>query len=75
MAPAARGRGVGSALLRHRLARIDGALPGRPGAPAHLEAKTAASRALHERHGFRLPEMLDLTADGYPAAMERAGRP
>lgn len=43
----ARGLGVGSALLRHRLAEVD-----RAGLPAYLEATTDASRRLYERFGF-----------------------
>ncbi|MGW8529813.1 GNAT family N-acetyltransferase [Nocardiopsis sp. NPDC055824] len=42
--PRARGRGLGSALLGHRL---DGA-----GLPAYLEASTERSAALYARHGF-----------------------
>jgi ribosomal protein S18 acetylase RimI-like enzyme len=45
--PDARGLGVGSALLRHGLARVDAA-----GLPAYLEATTDASRRLYERFGF-----------------------
>lgn len=45
--PQARGLGVGSALLAHRLAEVD-----RAGLPAYLEATTPASRRLYERHGF-----------------------
>lgn len=48
VAPRAQGRGVGSRLLAHGLARADAA-----GLPAHLEATTAASKRLYERHGFR----------------------
>jgi len=40
-----RGTGLGSAMLRHRLARADGL-------PAYLEASSARSRALYLRHGF-----------------------
>ncbi|MBO0922143.1 GNAT family N-acetyltransferase [Cellulomonas sp. zg-ZUI222] len=46
--PTARGRGVGSALLAHRLALVD-----TTGLPAYLESTTAASRRLYERFGFR----------------------
>lgn len=42
-----RGRGVGTALLEHRLAKIDVA-----GDIAHLEASSAASARLYERLGF-----------------------
>lgn len=44
----ARGLGVGSALLAHRLAEVD-----RSGLPAYLEATTDGSRRLYERFGFR----------------------
>ena len=47
--PRARGRGVGSALLRHRLAVVDAG--GRE--PVFLEATSAGSRRLYERFGFR----------------------
>lgn len=46
---AARGRGVGSALLTTRLAALDAR-----GEVAFLEATTPASRRLYERHGFAL---------------------
>lgn len=45
--PDGRGRGVGSALLAHRLATID-----RVDAPAYLEASTPRSAALYARFGF-----------------------
>lgn len=48
VSPLARGRGVGSALLRHGLERVDA-----DALPAHLESTTPASRRLYERHGFR----------------------
>lgn len=48
VSPLARGRGVGSALLRHGLERVDA-----DGLPTHLESTTPASRRLYERHGFR----------------------
>ncbi|GAB3084745.1 GNAT family N-acetyltransferase [Nocardioides zeae] len=44
---AARGLGVGSALLRHRLATIDA-----DGAAAYLEATSPVNRRLYERLGF-----------------------
>ncbi|MEV7971821.1 GNAT family N-acetyltransferase [Cellulomonas sp. NPDC089187] len=43
----ARGEGVGSALLGHRLARLDA-----DGAAAYLEATTPGSRRMYERLGF-----------------------
>ena len=48
VAPAAQGRGVGSALLRSAGARLD-----REGLPAYLETGTTRNVALYERHGFR----------------------
>ncbi len=47
VSPVARGRGVGGRLLEHRLTRLDV-----DGATATLEATTADSRRLYERHGF-----------------------
>ncbi|MFI6787881.1 GNAT family N-acetyltransferase [Nonomuraea sp. NPDC050383] len=41
------GAGLGSAMLRHRLARADA-----DGLPAYLEASSPRSRALYQRHGF-----------------------
>jgi ribosomal protein S18 acetylase RimI-like enzyme len=49
VAPAAQGRGVGSALLRAANARHDAA-----GLPAYLETGTTRNVALYERHGFRV---------------------
>ena len=45
--PAARGSGLGSALLRAGLEEVD-----RVGARAYLEATSLASKSLYERHGF-----------------------
>ena len=47
VAPAAQGRGVGSALLRAANARLDA-----EGLPAYLETGTRRNVALYERHGF-----------------------
>ena len=47
--PEARGKGVGSALLQHRLEIVDRSAP----APVFLEATTPGSRRLYERFGFR----------------------
>lgn len=47
VSPAARGLGVGSALLDYRLAAVDAA-----GLPAFLEATTHGSARLYERKGF-----------------------
>jgi GNAT superfamily N-acetyltransferase len=45
--PAAQGRGVGSALIAPVIDRAD-----REGHPAYLEATSARSKVLYERHGF-----------------------
>ncbi|WP_418153741.1 GNAT family N-acetyltransferase [Actinoalloteichus caeruleus] len=58
--PDHRGRGVGGALLRHQLARIDEA-----GRPAYLEASSPRAAALYERYGFRaLGEPIVLPEEG-----------
>jgi len=49
VAPAAQGRGVGSALLRHANARHDAA-----GLPAYLETSTLPNVRLYARHGYRI---------------------
>jgi len=49
VAPAAQGRGVGSALLRAANARLDA-----EGLPAYLETGTTRNVALYERHGYRV---------------------
>lgn len=57
--PAAQCRGSGSALLRDRLAACD-----REGAAAYLQASSARSAPLYERHGFRVLEEHRLGGDG-----------
>jgi ribosomal protein S18 acetylase RimI-like enzyme len=47
--PACQGRGYGSALLRHALARVD-----RDRAPAYLESSNPRNVPLYERHGFEI---------------------
>ena len=58
--PQSRGRGVGAAILRHRLARADVEHQ-----PVYLEASTPRSAALYARHGF--------TPSGAPIALPDAG--
>lgn len=59
--PHRRGRGVGGALLRYRLALADA-----EGQPVHLEASTPRSAGLYARHGFHpLGPPVDLP-DGGP---------
>lgn len=52
------GAGTGSALLGHRLARIDG--------PAYLESSNEANIALYERFGFRVTGEIRLPYGGPP---------
>ncbi len=49
VAPAAQGRGVGSAILKHTLAPLDAA-----GVTSFLEATTERNVALYRRHGFEI---------------------
>lgn len=44
---ARQGTGLGSAMLRHRLARADA-----DGLPVYLEASSPRSRTFYQRHGF-----------------------
>jgi len=68
---AARGLGVGSALLRHGLARVDAA-----GGAAYLESSTERNRALYRRSAFLELGALPGLAHARPAAMWRpAGMP
>ena len=67
-APAARGQGVGSALLAHRLAAID-----RTGSPVYLEATTDGSRRLYERFGFRATGPIHLRGAAATAMVRPAG--
>jgi len=57
--PGQQGRGLGSALLRPVLALCD-----RDGHGAYLEASSERSRALYERHGFRVVERFNMPGGG-----------
>ena len=63
VAPRLWGTGIGTALLRHKLARLDLAV-----LPAYLEASSTRSRALYERLGFQAIEPISLPdgPDLYP---------
>jgi ribosomal protein S18 acetylase RimI-like enzyme len=67
--PAARGRGLGGAVLAKGLARADAA-----GMPAYLEATSPRNARLYARHGFAATGTVAVA--GYPAiiAMWRPGR-
>ena len=61
VAPAAQGRGVGSALLRWAGARLDAA-----GLPAYLETGTTRNVALYQRHGYKVLSEHKARADAPP---------
>ena len=65
---AARGRGVGAALLERGLARADA-----DGVAAYLESSTPRNRALYARHGFvELGPVPGMQGEGVPMRMLRA---
>ncbi|HEY8618440.1 GNAT family N-acetyltransferase [Phenylobacterium sp.] len=53
--PRRQGRGLGSVLLRHALARIDA-----DGAEAYLEASNPALVPFYERHGFEVAGLIEV---------------
>lgn len=57
--PAAQGSGVGSALLRDKLAACDA-----DGIPAYLETETAANVAFYAGHGFAVRDEADVPKGG-----------
>lgn len=57
--PAQQGRGIGSALLRHTLARCD-----EDQLPAYLESSRPENIPLYERHGFRV--LGQIGGDSFP---------
>jgi ribosomal protein S18 acetylase RimI-like enzyme len=61
VAPERQGRGLGTALMRPILERLDSERM-----PAYLESSTPRSRALYERNGFRVTGELHLPAGGPP---------
>jgi GNAT superfamily N-acetyltransferase len=61
VAPSWQGRGFGAALMRPVLDRCDA-----EGVPAYLEASSARSRALYERHRFAVVEECRYADDGPP---------
>lgn len=63
----ARGTGLGSALLRSRLEKIDG-----EGLPAYLEASNERNRALYQRHGFERIATIEGIPNARPTGMWRA---
>ena len=64
--PEARGKGIGSALLRNRLAVVD-----EDPMPVFLESTTAGSRRLYERYGFEHVETLTAIPGGTVFIMVR----
>ena len=71
VAPAGQGRGVGGALLRHRLALADAA-----GEPAYLESSSPRTGALYRRLGFvPLGRVAAFAGGGGPVGMWRPVTP
>lgn len=66
VAAAARGAGVGSSLLAHRLRQIDDARAG-----SYLESSTERNRSLYRRHGFAERGVIAGVPDAEPVAMWR----
>ena len=62
--PPVQGRGVGSALIAHRLVQCD-----REGVPAYLENSNPRNTPLYERHGFRTMEEHRMGGDGPPVLL------
>lgn len=70
VSPEARGMGIASQLLQHRLAIAD-----REASPAYLESSTALTGKLYRRHGFETLRPIPLAADATPYAMWRPPQP
>ena len=58
---ASQGRGLGSAMLREVLDKVDDA-----GEPAYLESSNIRNVPLYERHGFKVVEEIQLDGGGPP---------
>ena len=67
--PAHQGRGIGSALMRHALARVDG-----DGLPAYLESSNPANVPLYQRHGFEVTGTIQVDGGPRMFPMWRPGR-
>jgi GNAT superfamily N-acetyltransferase len=63
------GRGYGSSLLEHSLGAVDAT-----GLPAYLEATSPRNRALYERHGFEVVEVIQHGSSPEMWAMYRKAR-
>lgn len=64
--PQARGRGMGSQLLKYRLDMVDARKE-----PAYLESSTAMTGQLYRRHGFQTLRPITITQQAIPHAMWR----
>jgi GNAT superfamily N-acetyltransferase len=67
--PTRQGQGLGSALLRHALARCDS-----DGLPAYLESSNPANVGLYERHGFATTRVIQAGSSPPIRAMLRKPR-
>ena len=68
--PAHQGKGLGSALLRHALARCD-----RDGTAAYLESTARANIPFYERHGFMVRGEIQVGTSPPLFPMVRVARP
>jgi ribosomal protein S18 acetylase RimI-like enzyme len=68
--PAARGQGLGTALLEHSLRPVDGC-----GLPAYLESTNPRNVSLYQRHGFAVTGQIQLPDGPALTTMWRAAHP
>ncbi|WP_439497249.1 GNAT family N-acetyltransferase [Bosea sp. (in: a-proteobacteria)] len=68
--PARQGQGIGSALMRHALARCD-----RDGAAAYLESSNPRNIPLYQRHGFEILGTIQIGSSPVLTPMLRPPRP
>lgn len=70
VSPDARGRGIASQLLKHRLSIVD-----HRGEAAYLESSTVKTGKLYRRHGFHSLRPIHITQEAIPHAMWRPAIP
>lgn len=67
--PTKTGRGLGAALMKHALAKVDEA-----GLPAYLESSNPRNISLYERHGFEIMGEIQVGSSPVMTPMYRAAR-
>ena len=67
--PAATGKGLGAALMKHALAKVD-----ETGMPAYLESSNPRNISLYERHGFEVMGEIQLGSSPVMTPMYRPAR-